>query len=139
MKHMSLIILLSLGTLAANAQVSVNVNIGKPPAWAPAGYPTAQYYYLPDIGVYYDVPHAAYIYPAKGKWVRVKKLPPAYGHYNPYRGHTVVLTDYRGNAPYTLYSVHKVKYKKGHGSPVRVKTGPPAGRGKAHGKGHGKH
>lgn len=32
-----------------NAQVNVNINIGTPPAWGPAGYSDARYYYLPDL------------------------------------------------------------------------------------------
>jgi len=144
MKKTFLCTLFGLGILTSSqAQVSVNVNIGAAPAWAPVGYEEVEYYYLPDIGVYYDRPRAVYIYPANGRWVRVKKLPPAYRGYNPYRGHTVVLTDYHGNAPYTLYEVHKVKYKKGYSSPPRARKGIPPGHakghGKDHGRGHGKH
>ncbi|HLN96105.1 MAG TPA: hypothetical protein VK183_10775 [Flavobacterium sp.] len=142
MKKILLFTLFSLGFFASlRAQVSVNVNIGAAPAWAPVGYEEVEYYYLPDIGVYYDRPRAVYIYPSNGKWIRVKKLPPAYRGYNPYRGHTVVLTDYHGHAPYTLYEVHKVKYKKGYSSPPRGVKGHPHGKSKGHGhvKGHGKH
>ena len=38
-----------------HAQVSVNVNIGAQPVWGPTGYDHADFYYLPDIGVYYSV------------------------------------------------------------------------------------
>lgn len=37
------------------AQVSVRVTFGTPPAWGPAGYSNVQYYYLPDIEAYYDI------------------------------------------------------------------------------------
>lgn len=52
------------------AQISVNVNNGNPPAWAPAKGANAQYYYLPEIDVYYDVPLARFIYLDKSKWVK---------------------------------------------------------------------
>ena len=48
--------------IAAQAQVSVNVNLGTPPIWAPADREEVQYYYLPDIDAYYDVPSARFIY-----------------------------------------------------------------------------
>ena len=44
-----IILLASANTM--QAQVSVNVNIGSPPAWGPAGYPSVDYYYLPVIRI----------------------------------------------------------------------------------------
>ena len=49
-------------TFALSAQVSVNVNLGTPPVWAPAERVETQYYFLPDIDTYYDVPSARFIY-----------------------------------------------------------------------------
>jgi hypothetical protein len=72
MKVLKLIIIgiaLFLST-TANAQVSVNINIGSPPLWGPAGYNEVQYYYIPDIESYYDVPSAMFIYYEGGVWVR---------------------------------------------------------------------
>ena len=40
----------------SQAQLSVSINIGNQPAWAPEGYDEAQYYYIPDMDMYYDVP-----------------------------------------------------------------------------------
>jgi hypothetical protein len=42
-------------TSTLTAQVSVNISIGSPPAWGPAGYSQVRYYYLPDVEAYYDV------------------------------------------------------------------------------------
>lgn len=141
-----------------SAQVSVNVNLGSPPAWGPAGYTDVRYYYVPDIGIYYDVAQAEYIYPASNGWVRSRVVPVAYRQYNFYNGYKVVLTDYRGATPYVYYKKHKVKYPKGY-HPARQKTiGIPPGQAKkarvvttprgnaivvqkgnhGHGKGHGK-
>ncbi|MCX6257443.1 MAG: hypothetical protein NTW49_06045 [Bacteroidia bacterium] len=57
MKSLKLIIigmvLLFAGTV--QAQVSVNLNIGTPPMWGPAGNNEVRYYYLPDVEAYYDV------------------------------------------------------------------------------------
>lgn len=118
------------------AQVSVNVNIGAPPPWAPAGYTEAEYYYLPEIATYYDVRESQFIYFGNGRWTRVAALPPRYRNYDLYHGRTVVLTDYHGREPYVYYKKHKVKY---YGRPYKFKhdNGNHYGHEKGHGRGHG--
>ncbi|MFN3755053.1 hypothetical protein [Flavobacterium sp.] len=135
-------------TVSSQAQVSVNVNVGTPPVWAPAAPVEVRYYYIPDIEVYYDVPASRYIYLRNGKWHRSAALPAHYRGYDLRGGRTIYLTDYRGNAPYTLYKTHKVKYKgnghwknKGHykSSPGKAKFKAQGHPGKGNGKGgHGK-
>ena len=92
------------------AQVSVNVNLGTPPVWAPADRVETQYYYLPDIDTYYDVPSERFIYISNGKWIRSTVLPVRYKSYNLNSGRVVYLTDYRGKSPYVYHKKHKVKY-----------------------------
>ncbi|WP_343586904.1 hypothetical protein [Flavobacterium sp.] len=105
---------------ATQAQVSINVNIGNPPAWGPVGYTEMEYYYLPDIEAYYDVRASQFIYFGGGRWVRASYLPRQYRNYDLYGGYKVVLTDYHGRTPYTYFDRHRVKYYKGyHGAPQR--------------------
>ncbi|MCD0465474.1 hypothetical protein [Flavobacterium sp. ENC] len=105
---------------ATQAQVSVNVNIGSPPAWGPSGYAEMEYYYLPDIEAYYDVRASQFIYFGGGRWVRTAHLPRQYRDYDLYGGYKVVLTDYHGRTPYTYFDRHRVRYYKGyHGAPQR--------------------
>jgi len=94
----------------SQAQVSVNVNFGTPPVWAPADRVEVQYYYLPEIDSYYDVPSARFIYIRNGKWFRSASLPYRYRNYNLRGGQVVYLTDYRGNSPYIYHSKHREKY-----------------------------
>jgi hypothetical protein len=94
--------------------VNANINIGKPPVWGPVGYDKVEYYYLPDIEVYYDIRASQYIYFGNGKWIRVNKLPHHCRNYDLYHGYKVVLTDYHGRSPYTHFHTHKVKYHKGY-------------------------
>ena len=96
------------------AQVSVNVNLGSPPAWGPAGYSAVDYYYLPDIQAYYDIRATQFIYFGGGKWIRSRNLPNQYRNYNLYNGYKVVLNDYHGSRPYSNFNTHKVKYYKGY-------------------------
>ncbi|KIQ14544.1 hypothetical protein RT99_22105 [Flavobacterium sp. MEB061] len=105
---------------ATQAQVSVNVNIGSPPAWGPSGYSEMEYYYLPDVEAYYDVRASQFIYFGGGRWVRATRLPRQYRNYDLYGGYKVVLNDYHGRTPYTYFDRHRVKYYKGyHGAPQR--------------------
>jgi len=113
------------------AQVNVNVNLGAPPAWGPAGYTEVRYYYLPDIYTYYDVGTREYIYMNNGTWVRASVLPVAYRRYNLYNGYKVVLNDYRGATPYVYYTTHKAKYPKGYKAAKPQRTiGLPPGQAK---------
>ena len=113
MKKLKLIICaMFLIAIASQGQVSVNVNLGTPPVWAPANRVETQYYYLPDIDAYYDVPSARFIYLKNGGWIRSAALPYQYRNYNLRGGNVVYLTDYRGKSPYTYYKNHKIKYGK---------------------------
>ena len=115
------IALLFAGTL--HAQVSVNVNIGSPPNWGPVGYSGVQYYYLPDVEAYYDIPSSMFIYQSGGVWVHRTYLPVQYRHYDLYQGYKVVMTDYHGKTPYTHYKNHKYKYAKGYRGPAQKSIG----------------
>jgi len=138
---------------AIQSQVSVNVNIGSPPAWGPVGYSNVDYYYLPDVEAYYDIRASQFIYFGGGRWVRASYLPGPYRNYDLYNGYKVVLTDYHGPRPYTYYKSHKAKYYKGYkGAPQRTigrrhdnrNQGNQGNRGnkghnKGKGNGNGKH
>lgn len=122
-------------TGAAHSQVSVNIQIGNPPAWGPTGYTDVQYYFIPDIGVYYDIRSARYIHMSGNKWIYSTNLPARHRHYNLNTAYIVVMNDYYGNAPYTYYKEHKIKYAKDkrgknkvgvwHAGPGNNKAGKP--------------
>ncbi len=95
-------------------QVVVQAGIGAPPLWAPAygNVNQVQYYYLPDLEVYYDVWNHEYVYLEDGNWLFSPILPPIYGNYDLYGGHVVVL-DYRVHQPWMhheLYVAHYPRY-----------------------------
>src|SRR5678809_1732815 len=74
----------------AQVKVGVNINIGSQPEWGPVGYDYVDYYYMPDIDVYYYVPSRQYIYLSNGRWIFATSLPVAYRHYNVYSGYKAV-------------------------------------------------
>ena len=101
--------LMSFFASSSNAQISVNFNIGSQPLWGPVGYDRANYYYLPDIETYYNVPSRQYVYLENNKWTFNNSLPSRYRGYNLYNGYKVVLNRPR---PYLSFNTDKVKYVK---------------------------
>lgn len=124
---------------AAHAQINININTAPPVV---VGAPVnAQYYYVPEIGGYYDVPAQVYIVPEKGKWKRVKYLKgynSAYFHpqYIEYRGDSP--WTYRGGNPHGLPPGQAKKlYRDGYRD-GRDDRYDDDDRGHGHGHGHGR-
>ena len=138
------IVLFITGSL--QAQTSLNVNVGTPPLWGPAGYSDVRYYYLPDVEAYYDVQASRFIYYRGGVWNRRSYLPTQYSDYDLYNGYKVVMVDYHGKSPYKYFKEHKVKYPKGYKGTYQNTIGEKPGKGnsndknmkKNHGGGNGK-
>jgi len=106
--------------VSAEAQISLQLNLGAPPQWGPSGYTDVRYYYLPDVEAYYDVPSSKFIYFNGVSWIHRSYLPSRYKNYDLYRGYKVVMTDYHGKTPYSHFKEHKSKYAKGyHGKPQK--------------------
>lgn len=121
-KSITIAMLLLFATSSIQAQVSINVNIGAQPVWAPEVHSSANYYYIPDVQCYYDVRATQFIYLNNGAWIRSSRLPHHYRNYDLNRGYKVVLNNYHGTRPYANYKYDKVKYYKGYrGTPHRVK------------------
>ncbi|MDO9254878.1 MAG: hypothetical protein Q7U54_05130 [Bacteroidales bacterium] len=120
------LIVLAMGLFIAGssqAQVSVNINLGSPPMWGPAGYADVQYYYLPDVYAYYDIHSSMFIYQSGGVWVHRTYLPSRYRNYDLYGGYKVVMHDYHGTRPYSHYNDYKRKYARGYHGPAQRNIG----------------
>jgi hypothetical protein len=101
------------GTATAQLNVSVRANIGVQPVWGPVGYDHVEYYYMPDIHVFYYVPGHQYIYQQRGRWVYARSLPYRFHNYDIYNGYKVVIND---RYPYRRAETYRAKYAeyKGH-------------------------
>lgn len=119
---------------AVQAQVALSVNFGSPPPWGPVGYTGVRYYYLPDVEAYYDVQSSMFIYNTGGAWVHRKYLPRQYRSYDLYGGYKVVMTDYRGNTPYTYFTEYKTKYARGYRGQAQKNIGEKPGKGNTNSK-----
>jgi len=114
---------------AANAQISVHLNLGVQPQWAPVGYDDTRYYYLPDVEAYYDVSNSMFIYYEGSSWVHRSYLPSRYRNYDLYNGYKVGMRDYHGNTPYYNHREYRNKYANGRNRSVQRTIGERPGRG----------
>jgi hypothetical protein len=103
----------------ADAQVSVNVNIGRQPVWGPVGYDYVNYYYLPDLDVYYDVPRGMFVYYQSGRWNFGASLPGRYGRYDLYNSYKVVVNDRNPWLRHSYYRSHYSEYRGRHQDVIR--------------------
>ena len=131
MKALKIITITSLLFLtgAVKAQVSVSINFGSPPMWGPVGYTEVRYYYLPAIEAYYDIHSSMFIYYSGNTWVHRTYLPRRYRNYDLYSGYKVVLTEYRGDSPYSYFKEHKSNYSKKYRGNSQKTIGNKPGKG----------
>jgi len=116
MKKLALVSCLVGGFLvqSATAQIKFNldINIGSQPVWGPPGYDHAEYYYLPDYDVYFDVPRHQYIYWEGGRQVFAPSLPPRYRNVDLYKSYKVVINEPKA---YVHHADHVKKYAQFRG------------------------
>jgi len=84
-----------------------------PPYWAPAYDNTeqVQYYYLPDLEIYYDVWASEFVYLDAGQWVFSPFLPPMYMLYD-LRSAPVVILDFRVHEPWRFHELYVSHYPR---------------------------
>jgi len=117
-------------------QVNIHVNT---PSWGPAAPTGSQYYYIPEVGGYYDLRDQYYVVERQGKWQRLKSI----SGYAPSSFHPVVI-DYRGTQPWVQITRHRQLYPvalpPGQVKRLESSKGLPPGQAKKlyGGKGNGK-
>lgn len=103
-----LIVALFLATSAdAQFRLNLNFNVDRQPIWGPAGFDRAEYYYLPDIEVYYNVPQRRYYYNERGRWRSSSYLPSRYRGFDLYNSYKVVLNE---RTPYLHHNKYRDQY-----------------------------
>ncbi|UOQ66015.1 hypothetical protein [Hymenobacter volaticus] len=154
---LKLALALSLTGLSFSTQAQGRGNAVRP-SWGPTVPAGKQYYYIPEVGGYYDLNAQRYVVKRDNQWVRVVNL----DGYTPSSFHPVVI-DYVGAQPWGQISQHRTLYpvslppgqvkrlQSGKGLPpgqAKKLSAAPGGvyvvEGKnkgnnGHGKGHGKH
>lgn len=125
-------------TTEIRAQVKVNINIDLQPDWGPYGYDYVNYYYLPDIEMYYCVSKRQYVYFNGGRWIWANSLPSHYRNYDLHRGYKVIINE---DNPWRHYDKHKVNYKKykNHYGKQEIRKNHPSKAKGNNGNGNGNH
>jgi hypothetical protein len=100
---------------AADAQVNVQVNIGRQPVWGPVGYDYVEYYYFPAIDVYYSVPQQQFIFFDGRQWVYTYSLPGMYSNFDLYRSYKVVINEPNPFLRNNYYRSRYVSYRGVYG------------------------
>ncbi|HXS36169.1 MAG TPA: hypothetical protein VN721_05675 [Flavipsychrobacter sp.] len=116
MKKLILLTVFLAGCILAKTSaqsITAVANIGMQPIWGPVGYDHVDYYYLPDIDIYYYVPQREYIYKTKKHWVTTSVLPSRYHDFDFYTAHKVVINEdkpYLNNSNRTKYAQFKAQH-----------------------------
>jgi hypothetical protein len=147
---MAAIIICCLSTKFVSAQIhvrlGVGVNINSQPEWGPVGYDHADYYYIPDVGAYYDVNAHQYVYSRNNVWVHAAYLPGRYRNYDMYNGYKVVVNSsepWRHDNDYrTRYAGYRGRHdqqviRDNHDEKYRNHWHEDNGRHNGNGNGHG--
>ena len=108
----ALFLLSTSNTLNAQVRVNLNFNLGSQPAWGPTGYDYVDYYYLPDIEVYYNVPQHRYYYYNRGRWIGSANLPSRFRNYDFYNSYKVVVNE---REPWRNHNIYREKYSSYRG------------------------
>lgn len=114
MRHLLVLILAMFLGSTVDAQIRLNLsfNFDRQPVWGPTGYDRVEYYYLPDIEVYYNVPLHRYYYFARGRWMSSSSLPSRYRGFDLYRSYKVVVNE---PSPYRNHNRYKEQYSSYRG------------------------
>lgn len=109
----------SIGYYDSGVLLATTANISVQPAWGPAGYDCAHYYYFPDYNFYYDVNNALFYYLSGSRWLSARQLPYSLGYPRDlYKLYKVVL-NIRDPWNYNRRHISEYKHFKGmHNQPV---------------------
>ncbi len=94
---------------AAQVKVNININIDKQPSWGPSGYDYAEFYFIPELNIYYDVANALFYYLSGNSWIGAKYLPVKYKKYDLSSMYKVVMNGV--SQPWLDNKKHKKTYK----------------------------
>ncbi|GAA4728394.1 hypothetical protein [Flavisolibacter ginsenosidimutans] len=116
----ALLLLSGLFLQKADAQVRVgmDINIGAQPDWGPYGYDYAQYYYFPDMDIYYDVLNREFVYFDGYEWRSSPYMPSAYSNFDLYSAYKVVINEPQPYLRADYYRRQYYGYRGYHNQPV---------------------
>jgi cytochrome c556 len=93
---------------AQNVSVNININLNSQPAWGPVGYEVANFYYFPDLNIYFDINNSLFYYLSGSRWISNRYLPNKYSRYDLYSLYKIVIND--DPQPWLNHKVYKKQY-----------------------------
>jgi hypothetical protein len=116
MRYFLVVIALLVVTCPLPAQVGVtfSVNVASQPGWGPTGYDHVEYYYLPDIEAYYNVPLRRFYFNEGGRWIWRSQLPDRYRDYDFNNSYKVVVNEKEPFRHHATYRDQYSSYKGRH-------------------------
>ncbi|GAC1450784.1 MAG: hypothetical protein NVSMB7_13200 [Chitinophagaceae bacterium] len=90
-------------------RLNVNLNIGTRPDWGLPGNYGGDYYYLPEIDMYYYIPQRQFVYLDGDRWTFASELPYVYRDYDLYNGYKVCINEPR---PYLRDDFYRERYNR---------------------------
>lgn len=102
----------------AQVRFNVNINVGSRPGWGLPGNTRGDYYYLPEIDCYYDIPNRQFIYFNGRDWLFALELPYMYHGYDLYRGFKVIVNEPKPYLRGNYYRKRYHSYYNAYRSPV---------------------
>ena len=95
MRYLLVLILGVLFVSSADAQLSIRLgfNLDRQPVWGPTGYDRVEYYYLPDLDIFYNVPQQRWYYYERARWISRSSLPARYRGHDLYNSYKVVVNE----------------------------------------------
>lgn len=102
-----LVAVLMTSIVDAQGRANLNFNVDRQPTWGPTGYDHVEYYYLPDIDAYYNVPQRKYYYQESGRWASGTLVPSRYRRFDLYNSYKVVVNE---PTPYRNHATYRDKY-----------------------------
>ena len=99
-------------TVHAQVGIRLDFNVDRQPVWGPTGYDHVEYYYLPDIEAYYNVPQHMFYTNEGGRWIGRSRLPSRYHDYDFYHSYKVVVNE---REPYLQHEKYRDTYSSYRG------------------------
>ncbi len=98
----------------SSAQIQLSLNLGLQPEWGPSSYDHVEYYYMPEMGIYYYAPGKQFVYRNGSRWVFTRTLPYRYRHVDLYSTYKVVVNEPRPYLRNNYYVSHYGRYRNEH-------------------------
>lgn len=102
------------GSTLAQVSLGERNNMSEQPLWGPVGFDFVEYYYLPEIETYFDVPQQKFYYDVDGRWTRSATPPRTSIDLDIYQLYKAVVNELQPFQNHAKYRVQYAPFKGRH-------------------------